>query len=140
MPDYRRDGDPSTTTHVEEASHNALILIDCIAVSQRVREQYLNFVLANVNDHCVRMAVMSGEYRWHKHPRSDELFLVLEGELEIDVVGRDTVRVRPGEVFCIPAGIVHRTRAAQRTVNLCFETRDAYTDVVFLDTPGSASP
>jgi mannose-6-phosphate isomerase-like protein (cupin superfamily) len=86
-----------------------------------------------VNDHCVRIAVVQGEYRWHQHPHSDECFLILEGELEIDLADGKTVRLKPGQSFNIPAGTVHRTRAIQRTVNLCFENRDAYTDVLFED-------
>jgi mannose-6-phosphate isomerase-like protein (cupin superfamily) len=62
---------------------------------------------------------------------SDECFLVVEGALEIDLADDRTVTVRPGELFTIPAGVRHRTRAAVRTVNLCFEHARAYTDVVF---------
>jgi mannose-6-phosphate isomerase-like protein (cupin superfamily) len=77
------------------------------------------------------MAVMQGEFRWHRHPHSDECFLVLEGELEIDLAGGESFRLKPGEAFTIPAGTIHRTRSSVRTVNLCFEDRNAYTDVVF---------
>ena len=86
-----------------------------------------------MNNHCIRVAVMQGEFRWHHHPRSDECFIVLEGELEIDLADGRTFRLKPGDAFTVPAGVVHRTRAQDRTVNLCFETRNAYTDVVFVD-------
>ena len=42
-----------------------------------------------------------------------------------------TFRLKPGEVFTIPAGVIHRTRSHARAVNLCFEDRNAYTNVVF---------
>ena len=98
-----------------------------------VDQSYKNFVLVNINNHCVRLAVMQGEFRWHQHPRSDECFLVVEGELEIDLADGRTFRLKPGEVFTIPAGVIHRTRSHARAVNLCFEDRNAYTDVVFED-------
>jgi mannose-6-phosphate isomerase-like protein (cupin superfamily) len=52
--------------------------------SQRITEHYQNFVVNEVNESCLRLAVFTGEYPWHRHPESDELFLVLEGELIID--------------------------------------------------------
>ncbi|HEV1993991.1 MAG TPA: cupin domain-containing protein [Candidatus Acidoferrum sp.] len=98
-----------------------------------VEQVYRNFVVLGVNNHCVRLAVMQGEFRWHQHPRSDECFLVLDGQLEIDLADGRTFRLNPGEAFTIPAGLIHRTRAHARAVNLCFEDRNAYTDVIFED-------
>jgi mannose-6-phosphate isomerase-like protein (cupin superfamily) len=100
-----------------------------------VTEAYRNWVVAGVNDHCVRLAVMTGEYRWHHHPRSDECFLALQGALEIDLADGRTINLRPGELFTIPAGVRHRTRARGRSVNLCFEHASAYTDTVFDESP-----
>ncbi|GGK27851.1 cupin domain-containing protein [Salinarimonas ramus] len=89
-----------------------------------------NFVLAGVNDHCLRIAVFTGEYRWHVHPHSDELFVVVEGRLEIDL-DSGCVALGPGQAYRVAAGVRHRTRARERTVNLCFERTDAET--VFVD-------
>lgn len=121
----------SSHLHVEEPAFAPLVPINVKRESDSVLETYKNFVLNRVNDHCVRVAVMLGEYPWHHHPRSDEAFLVVEGVFEIDLDGGRTVTLRPGELFTIPAGVRHRTRAKVRTVNLCFESVDAYTDVVF---------
>ena len=133
MTDDRTDPKEESPTHVEDALYPPLTKVDLRAEAARVTETYKNFVVSAINDHCVRLAVMQGEYPWHKHRTSDECFLVLEGELEIDVADDQTYRVRPGEAFTIPAGLVHRTRAQTRTVNLCFEAHDAYTDVVLED-------
>lgn len=135
MTDYRTQQDDNAVTHTEQAAFPALTHIDLKREAAAIDQAYKNFVVLNVNNHCVRMAVMQGEFRWHQHPRSDECFLVLEGELEIDLADGRTFRLKPGEVFTIPAGIVHRTRSRARAVNLCFEDRNAYTDVVFVD-PG----
>jgi mannose-6-phosphate isomerase-like protein (cupin superfamily) len=97
-------------------------------LSQNITEQYKNFVVNTVNDSCLRLAVMTGEYPWHFHPASDELFMVLEGELFIDFQDRETVALKPNDIFTIPAGVIHRTRATQRTVNICFEQNDAATE------------
>lgn len=85
-----------------------------------------NFELSQVNDHCLRIAVFEGEYRWHRHPDSDELFVVVEGALEIDL-DEGTVILGPGQAYRVAAGVRHRTRARERTVNLCFERGDAQT-------------
>jgi len=138
MTDYRTQQGDGAVTHSEEAAFPALAAVDLKREAFSIEQTYKNFVVLNVNNHCVRMAVMQGEFRWHQHPRSDECFLVLEGELEIDLADGRTFRLKPGEAFTIPAGVVHRTRAKTRAVNLCFEDRDAYTDVVFED-PGPAT-
>jgi mannose-6-phosphate isomerase-like protein (cupin superfamily) len=100
------------------------------ALSRSVEETYKNFIVSNVNDSCLRLAVFTGEYDWHYHPTSDELFLVLEGELFIDFKEQDTVCLKPNDTITIPAGVIHRSRSIQRTVNLCFEHTD--TNTVFM--------
>lgn len=119
--------------HDATAAFQALTQVDLKQLAASVREDYRNFPLLKVNGHCVRLAVMNGEYRWHSHPASDECFLVLEGKLEIDFADAPTVILEPGRLFNIPAGVRHRTRARTRTVNLCFEDEQAYTDVIFDD-------
>ncbi len=69
------------------------------------------------------MGVIEGEYHWHKHDDDDEFFYVVEGELLIDlrVDAEKTVALKPGQGFVVPKGVVHRTRATQRTVILMVE-------------------
>jgi len=100
-------------------------------ISDRVDRSYDNFILENVNDHCLRMAVMQGEYRWHYHNNTDELFVVLEGELKIEIKDNDTVFLKPGEYMTIPSKTIHKTSAATRTVNLTFEKNAD--DTIFVD-------
>jgi quercetin dioxygenase-like cupin family protein len=131
MTDCRTQTNKDHVTHEEAALFPALTIMDLSQAASSVTQTYKNFVLSNVNNHCMRIAVMQGEFPWHHHPHSDECFLVLEGLLEIDLADGRTFRLKPGEAFTIPAGLVHRTRAQERTVNLCFEDRAAYTDTVF---------
>ncbi|WP_397376529.1 cupin domain-containing protein [Paenibacillus sp. MER 180] len=100
-------------------------------ITNAVTEEYMNVLLESTNDHCIRLAVFTGEYDWHMHPDSDEVFMVVEGELFIDLQNESTLAVYPNEVVKIPAGVVHRTRSKVRTVNLCFEKEEA--DTVFIE-------
>jgi mannose-6-phosphate isomerase-like protein (cupin superfamily) len=129
--DYRTEVHGAQAAHVEDPAFPPLVPINIKQTSDAVDQPYKNFVLNRVNDHCIRVAVMVGEYKWHHHPRSDETFLVMEGAFEIDLEDGRTLTLHPGDLFTIPAGVRHRTRARTRTVNLCFENTGAYTDVVF---------
>jgi mannose-6-phosphate isomerase-like protein (cupin superfamily) len=107
--------------------------IDPLARSQAVTEAYHNVSLATVNDHEIRMSVMTEQFRWHRHPDSDETFYGIDGELVIEFIDREVV-VHPGEMITVPAGTLHRTRpAGERSVNLTFERSAA--EAVFEDPP-----
>jgi mannose-6-phosphate isomerase-like protein (cupin superfamily) len=105
-----------------------LVVVDIASEAAAVTEAYRNQVLSQVNASCLRLAVMSGEYPWHRHPGSDELFLVVHGRLEIDLAGGRTLTLGPWQSVVVPAGTVHRTRGVARTVNLCFESTAAETE------------
>jgi mannose-6-phosphate isomerase-like protein (cupin superfamily) len=117
----------------EPAKYPSLRVIDLPQEAEAVTEEYRNQVLNQVNDSCLRLAVFQGKYRWHVHPASDELFVVLEGAIIIELKGGSSIRVGPLQAATVPAGVVHRTIGVGRTVNLCFEKAQAQT--VFLDTP-----
>ena len=111
----------------------ALHVVDLAAEGAAVAEQYRNVVINRVNDSCLRLAVFDEAYRWHYHPTSDELFVVVSGSLAIDLADNRELRLQPWQCVTIPAMTVHRTRALGRTVNLCFEKLGAET--VFVDAP-----
>ena len=110
-----------------------LTVVDIRSLQRAVTEPYRNDVLLDVNGDCLRLAVFEGEYRWHHHPDSDELFLVVAGKLQIDLAGRDTLELGEWQSVVVPAGTVHRTRAIGRTVNLTVERQGTRT--VFVDSP-----
>ena len=94
--------------------------IDPLALSRAVTKAYRNASLGEVNDHQIRMSVMTGQFPWHRHPDSDETFFGVDGELVIEFADREVV-VKPGQFVTIPAGTLHRTRpAGERSVNLTF--------------------
>jgi mannose-6-phosphate isomerase-like protein (cupin superfamily) len=96
-------------------------VIDVIETAAAVAGPYANFTVAHVNDHVVRMSVMTESFYWHRHPNSDETFLVLEGELLIDISDKIVTLTR-GQMTTIPKNVPHRTRpGTARSVNLTVE-------------------
>jgi mannose-6-phosphate isomerase-like protein (cupin superfamily) len=111
-----------------------LHVMDLASEASAISEPYRNLVMSRVNGSCLRLAVFDDVFRWHHHPSSDELFLVIEGTLVIDLDGGTELRLGPWQAVTVPAGTIHRTRAVGRTVNLCFEELAA--DTVFVDSAG----
>lgn len=109
-------------------------LIAPLALSRAVTDAYRNVSLATVNDHEVRMSVMTDGFQWHRHPDSDETFFGVDGELVIEFENEEVV-IGPGEMVTVPAGVLHRTRPrGARSVNLTFERKGAET--LFEDNAG----
>ena len=100
-----------------------LEVVDVPALVGACTDRWYNQTLCRVNDSVVRLGVMQGEYHWHKHDEEDEFFYVVDGRLLIDLEGR-TVELAPRQGFVVPRGVVHRTRAPQRTVILMVEGAD----------------
>jgi mannose-6-phosphate isomerase-like protein (cupin superfamily) len=100
--------------------HNQLELIDEKALADAAPHKWYNQTLCQVNGSVVRLGVVEGEYHWHKHANDDEFFYVVEGKLLIDLEGR-TVELAPRQGFVVSKGVLHRTRAPERTVILMFE-------------------
>ena len=100
--------------------HGPLEVIDINAIEDARKFKWFNQTLCKVNGSVVRVAMVEGEYHWHKHDDDDEFFFVVEGRLLIDLDGR-TVALGPGQGFVVPRGVVHRTRAKERTVMLMVE-------------------
>lgn len=97
-----------------------LKLIDIPSLVAACDEQWYNQSLCQVNDCVVRLGIMQGEFHWHKHDKEDEFFFVLQGKFLIDLEG-ETVTLEPHQGYTIPHGVVHRTRAPERTVILMVE-------------------
>jgi mannose-6-phosphate isomerase-like protein (cupin superfamily) len=123
---------PSAADYANEpVQHPPLTVVDVMAEQRRVTEPYRIVVLSRINTSCLRLSVFEEQYRWHHHPDSDELFLTVEGRLEIDLADGRTLVLEPWQAVVIPAATVHRTRAIGRTVNLTFELLAA--DTVFVE-------
>jgi mannose-6-phosphate isomerase-like protein (cupin superfamily) len=100
--------------------HSPLEVVDVQAMADACTFRWFNQSLCRVNDSVVRMGVFEGEYHWHKHDEDDEFFYVITGQLLIDLQGR-VVELTPGQGLVVPRGVLHRTRAVERTVVLMVE-------------------
>lgn len=77
-------------------------------------------IVSAFNGHDVMVVKVKGEFVWHSHPDTDDLFLVLEGQLRIEM--RDeTVTLRAGELFVVPRGVEHRPVADEEAHLLVIE-------------------
>jgi len=106
-----------------DVKYEPLTFIDLDAEASAV-SPWFNQTLTKVNDAVVRLGVIEGDFHWHKHDVEDEFFLVLSGQLLIDLEGRETVVLDHHQGFVVPAGVVHRTRAPVRTAILMVEPAD----------------
>lgn len=88
----------------------------------RFSEHWSPRVIAEVNDYQFKLVKLQGEFVWHDHKDTDEVFLVLKGEMEIGFRDR-TVVVRVGEMFVVPKGVEHITRAVRECHALLIEPR-----------------
>ena len=102
--------------------HGSLERIDAAALREAEPEGWFNQTLCRVNDSVVRLGVVEGEFHWHKHEDEDEFFFVLSGRLFVDVEGGPSVELRPEQGYVVPKGVVHRTRAPERTSMLMMAT------------------
>jgi mannose-6-phosphate isomerase-like protein (cupin superfamily) len=95
-------------------------------VSQMMKDctnKWFNQTLTQVNESVVRLGIVEGEYHWHKHDNDDEFFFVLDGQLLIDLEDQ-TIELNPNQGVTITKGVMHRPRAAKRTVMLMVETKE----------------
>ena len=110
---------PEYDIHLDD-KYGSLTVID-IPAEIAAHEPWFNQTLTTVNDAVVRLGLLEGDFHWHKHDADDEFFLVLDGQLLIDLQDRDTIVLGPHQGYTVPRGILHRTRAPQRTAILMVE-------------------
>jgi mannose-6-phosphate isomerase-like protein (cupin superfamily) len=85
-------------------------------------DQWSPKIVADLNDSHVKLAKVQGEFVWHAHAEEDELFMVMKGELTIEL--RDgRIMLGPGELVVIPRGVEHRPVAAEEVHLLLVEPK-----------------
>jgi len=77
--------------------------------------------VARVNDQVVRMALLEGEYHWHKHTSEDELFYVIRGEIVIQLKDQPNITLSEGQIAVVPKGIEHCPKSLEPSYVLMFE-------------------
>jgi mannose-6-phosphate isomerase-like protein (cupin superfamily) len=87
-----------------------------------IAEHWRPRVVAEFNGHDVMLVKVEGEFVWHKHDETDDLFLLVAGRLDIRLRDR-TVTLSPGELFVVPRGVEHQPYAAEEACVLIIEPR-----------------
>jgi len=87
---------------------------------EQFSEHWSPKIVAGMNDYHLKLVKFQGDVVWHEHKDTDEVFLVLDGEMVIHFRGRD-VRVAKGEMFVIPRGMEHKTSARHECCALLVE-------------------
>jgi mannose-6-phosphate isomerase-like protein (cupin superfamily) len=83
-------------------------------------EHFSPRIIARMNDYEFKLAKIEGEFVWHSHAETDETFVVIEGEMRIEL--RDgVVELRAGEMFVVPRGVEHKPSAARECKLLLIE-------------------
>ncbi|KAH6669715.1 RmlC-like cupin domain-containing protein [Plectosphaerella plurivora] len=86
------------------------------SVVDSITETWSPRLVASINDHHVKVAKIDGEFIWHAHPDSEELFYLLSGKLQMQIEGQDPVVMAEGDVFVVPKGVRHRPVAENATI------------------------
>ena len=88
----------------------------------RFHEHWSPRVVAQLNDYELKVVKVQGEFVWHRHADTDELFLVIDGRMAIEL--RDgRVELGPGELYVVPRGVEHRPVATGECHVLLVEPR-----------------
>lgn len=88
----------------------------------RIPEYWKPKIAAELNDSHVKLVKVKGEFVWHHHDQEDELFLVVSGDLRIELRG-GALRLRAGELAVIPRGMEHRPVAKEEVHVLLLEPK-----------------
>ena len=78
--------------------------------------------IGTLNDYEIKLAKLLGEFVWHSHSETDEMFLVLSGTLNIQLRDRDVI-LNPGEVFVVPKGVEHCPKADEEVEVMLLEPK-----------------
>jgi mannose-6-phosphate isomerase-like protein (cupin superfamily) len=107
--------------------------VDLAAVLSTFSEPWTPRTVATLNDYDVRVVKTLGEFTWHSHPDTDELFLVLAGTLTIRLEAGD-VTLGSGDLYVVPRGVRHQPFSAEGADVVLIEPSET---VNTGDTPGS---
>jgi mannose-6-phosphate isomerase-like protein (cupin superfamily) len=98
--------------------------VDLAAVFATFAEPWSPRTVAVINDYDVRVVRTHGEFTWHSHPDTDELFLVLQGSLTIRLEEDEEVVLGPGQIYVVPSGKKHQPFSAEGAEVVLIEPSD----------------
>ena len=79
-------------------------------------------VIAELNDYQFKLVKIQGEFVWHNHPDTDEVFFVIEGSMNIEFEN-ETVQLNEGEMLVVPKGVEHKPYADSECKIMLVEPR-----------------
>lgn len=97
-------------------------VVNLASMLARFSDHWAPRKIAEINDYDVKIVKVQGDFTWHRHAETDELFLVIDGQLTIQLRDGD-VTLGPGELFVVPRGAEHCPRADAETAVLLLEPR-----------------
>jgi len=97
-------------------------VVNVLSALDSISEPWQPHRLVSVNDSDVKVAKLLGEFIWHAHPDSDELFLVFSGWLTLQLRDRNVV-LGPNDVFVVPRGVEHCPLAAEEASVMMIELK-----------------
>lgn len=107
------------------ASYDSVVTDDVrnvLAALSTIEEHWQPHRLTSINDYDVKVVKLLGEFVWHTHPETDELFMVISGVLTLQLRERDVV-LGPHDVFVVPRGVEHCPRADSEVHAVLFEPK-----------------
>ncbi len=87
-----------------------------------ISEHWQPHRLTSINDYDVKVVKLQGEFVWHAHPETDELFMVVSGQLTIQLRDRDVV-LNANDVFVVPRGVEHCPKATEEVEAILLEPK-----------------
>ena len=98
--------------------------INLQAASNKLQELWSPRVIGQLDDaYYLKIAKLEGDLAWHSHDNEDEMFLVIEGNLKIEMKDR-TIELGPGDLYVVPKGVMHNPIADEVCSVLVFEKKE----------------
>ena len=79
-------------------------------------------IIAEMNDYQIKLVKIKGDFVWHNHEETDEVFIVIEGKMKIEFEN-ETVELNEGEMFVVPKGAEHKPYAETECKIMLIEPR-----------------
>ena len=96
-------------------------------IADRLEGPFKHLVLGRVDEYCAYLVRIEGNYLFHRHEK-DEMYLVLEGEMDVEYPDGTSVALGPQEAVTVQAGVKHRSRSDEGALVLMFKARDLFAE------------
>lgn len=97
--------------------------INLLQKCEQFHELWSPKIIAPLNNYFFKLAKFKGEFTWHSHPKTDEAFYVLEGEMQINFEDH-SIHLKQGELFIVPKGVRHQPAAENECKVLLIEPKE----------------